>query len=310
MGNASLGVSEARDLSKIASNLKRVATIEGILSFFSGYCGVVAGALCWYSGLLLVILLFVLALPDGPAALVFGLLCVFLLLIALLALLCLAVARLANTWRRCNTAALVLYLSPLFILTIIVTIFAVAVLLTSDSRPPQSDDNTIYVVAFLMLSLTSLPALGIAGSFGLRRASIHGALAKAAPIRSLGGVLNDGRSLEKLAGSEAQRRRNRAIMTEFFWAGGQMVGCGIGIGIIAFLATAKSSASSANFVTIVAIISTFVLSFFVSSRLARRIHDTRRLIAPTAPDARAADPRAPILLLRSFIDEASLGQGD
>jgi hypothetical protein len=43
--------------------------------------------------------------------------------------------------------------------------------------------------------------------------------------------------------------------------------------------------------------------FVISSRLSRRVHESRALLAPSAREARDRDPRAPVLVLRSFADE-------
>jgi hypothetical protein len=263
---------EREDLKCIASALKLVSITEGLLWFVASYAGLGVSLLAWGTVIGFGVAFASAFSADSPALLLPLQTSAF---AAILFLGVLVVVKAALRWRNLRGLPILLLIAS----------------------------SILCFPGFLLMMAIYVP--GFVGRSRLKK--LHaGYRTGEGGMESVANILERDGSLESAANDKKRRARRWVIAKIFIKYGGILL---LLTGVNQIIGTLVGQVGNLTFSVVFTIFTLPIgigIAFIFSTRITRRLHDSRRLLAPESANARAFDSRPPILVLRSFKDEPQL----
>jgi hypothetical protein len=300
---------EVRNLATTASRLKSVAMMDHLLTFLAAQLVMLSCYILWIFLLACIITVVATAvgipgihaqvLTQGPALV---LLCIVLWLIAA------SFIFLARWWRRLISSDVflvgIVMAGAIFLVFLGVYLSAFSFVgdgLWKHSSPGELLAWILTIILGIFVGL--LPLRSLVCAVTLLRTSVQSPNTTDGHFQVLADVFRSGITLESLADEHAWNRRFAGIIRVFIVASGLHV---LGGFVAAFVVPFAFNSFRPDIAGTAIAGFHLLLSFCISSNLAKRIRDSRSLLATTADNVRMRDRRSPVLLLRSFVDEDRL----
>lgn len=297
-----------RDLSVAARSFKAIDHVGGVFYFIAGYAGLLVAWMAWILPVALISFCVIMSgrahdERDAPVTLTFPLLAplAFFFIAWLFAE---GLASVADRWRDLRLRTL---LNVALVTVVVLGAGSLSLFIAFHSRRGESVAPLIFGATALIFGF--LFARGVISAVRLRRC-VFAAPSGKPPIFDRVPTLLASESRRRAMIEEDEHLSYRwRIRFEFLKTGGIVVLLSFAIRIVTQVMVSAANDDmgvAAGAANLVAFVLTLLILFMLSRGLSRRLRDAREDIAPRLDSARRADPRPPILLLRSFRDESRL----